>query len=207
MKDTLITVPMKDPRAAKTRLGNTLGAAGRQRLARLLYRRTLDFLGPIGRDTGADLAVVTGSAEAAELARKAGFHVIQEVVETNLSAAANCAAAWAEAEGYRRLCLIPADLAAPDPSDVKHLLTHQADVAICPSVDRGTNALLVSLPTAIRFRYGPQSAVRHLEEAQANGLIAAMIPLESLSFDIDTSACLDRARRNVPDLSDLAATA
>ncbi|MEM7270263.1 MAG: 2-phospho-L-lactate guanylyltransferase [Pseudomonadota bacterium] len=207
MTKTLITVPMKDPRAAKTRLGDTLDDGGRRRLARLLYRRTLDFLRPIGRESGAELAVVTGSAEAAQLARGAGFEVIEEDVETTLSEAAGRAAEWASARGFERLCIIPADLAAPDPADVLRLLSHEADVAICPSVDRGTNALLVAPPDAISFRYGPNSATLHLAEAEANGLSAAMMPLESLSFDIDTSACLNRARSEAPELFELAMTA
>ena len=197
---TLITVPMKNPRASKTRLRGALSDPARDRLVRLLYRRTLEFLGPVAGNHGAALAVVTGDTVAADMARTAGFAVIEEPRDTDLSGALTAAGHWAVDRGYDRLCIIPADLAAPLATDMDRLLSSEAAVTVCPSVDRGTNALLLSPPDAIRFRYGPASALRHLEEAQAKGLTAVLLPLDSLSFDIDTSACLTRAMDVVPEL-------
>lgn len=204
MSKTLIVVPMKEPRESKSRLADALSDSARARLAGLLFRRTLTFLKPIGRCTGSVLAVVTASASTARIARDGGFAVIDEpAVGSSLSAAVRRAADWAGAEGYGRLCIIPADLAAPDSSDIFQLLESDADVTVCPSADCGTNALLVSPPGVMRFRYGPLSAIRHLEQARMQGLNAVLLPLESLSFDIDTSTCLTRAMRSVPELSAL----
>lgn len=195
---TLIVVPMKDPAVSKSRLSGHISDAVRARLARLLYDRTLAFLKPIADAKGCDLAVVTGSRDAARRARQLGVSVIVEPFGAGLSDAVHAAALHAVAHNYRRLCVIPADLAAPLAHDLERLLSSPADITICPSLDMGTNALLVSPPLAIPFCYGPQSALRHQVAAEARGITPVLMPLKSLSFDVDTSNCLRRARADVP---------
>ena len=203
MKKTLIAVPMKDPSASKTRLSGTLSDDERERLACLMYQRTLSFLAPIGARTGAGLAVVTQSPIAAKLADAAGFAVIHEPSDSFLSNAASIASSWAIESGYQRLCIIHADLAAPLQEDIFELLNCEADVAICPSLDQGTNVLLVSPPDAINFCYGRDSALRHMEEAEKRKLKVLWMSLDSLSFDIDTSECLSRAVNQVPEFAEI----
>lgn len=195
---TLITVPMKPLGLSKTRLSGALHPAARTRLAHLLFTRTLAFLRPIAEAESCDLSVVTSCDAIRATARGAGFAVISEGHEASLNGAAACAAQAASEAGYGRLCLIPADLAAPDAKDVRAFLKSDAPVTICPSLDRGTNALLLDLPSAFAFRFGPRSALRHFEEASARGLTPRLMPLESLSFDIDTTAHLARAARIDP---------
>ncbi|MEM6304895.1 MAG: 2-phospho-L-lactate guanylyltransferase [Pseudomonadota bacterium] len=201
MSGTLITVPMKDPARAKTRLAGELSPQARLRFVELIYTRTLDMLVPVAHQAGATLSVVTGSSRAATLARRFDVRVIEEPGELGLTAAVGHVAGFAVAEGFDRLCVIPADLAAPLAADVRMLLESDADVTICPSTDEGTNALLVAPPDAIAFQYGPHSARLHLQSARALGLCARMMDLDSLSFDIDTSACLTRAMRAVPQIA------
>ena len=78
-------------------------------------------------------------------------------------------------------------------------------MTICPASDDGTNALLVSPPDALPFLYGPKSAQMHFAAAQERGLAAQFLALDSLSFDIDTNTCLDRALQEVPELAGMAA--
>lgn len=190
---TLILVPMKDPARAKTRLADRLAPADRACLAALLFRRTLDLLEPLAGDLDARVAVVTGGAEAAATARARAIPVVAEPPRATLNTALAAGAAWAAEQGHARLCVIPADLAAPDPTDVAAFLASEAAVTVCPSADQGTNALLLDPPGTLDFRYGPRSAARHMAQARARGLSARLLPFESLSFDIDTGACLDRA--------------
>lgn len=202
----LIVVPMKDPSASKTRLGPGLTQTQRQTLARLLFRRTLDVLRQscsLPDTPPFDLAVVTSSAEVSDIAARMNTTVIAEGPQDGLSRAVETAAHWAEDRGYASLCVIPADLAAPDPADLVRLLCCGRDrnrAIICPATDLGTNALLVSPPTAIPFLYGPNSAIRHLRAAEQAGLNPILLRLDSLQFDIDTAASLERAMRDVPNL-------
>ena len=197
---TLITVPMKDPKLSKTRLSGGLSDAARPRLARLLYRRTLDFLHPIAEKTGADLSVVTGSAVAAEMARSRGVAVIADPDPCTLSEAVATASCWACRRGYDRFCVIPADLVAPRSSDLVRFLESPGVVTICPSADQGTNALLVAPPDAIGFHYGPGSSRAHFNAAQAVGLRPVLMAFDSLSFDLDSSDCLHHAMEAAPDI-------
>ncbi|MEM6941239.1 MAG: 2-phospho-L-lactate guanylyltransferase [Pseudomonadota bacterium] len=204
MPRTLITVPIKEAAAAKTRLAGDLTPAARVRLVDLLFRRTLDVVQPL---TGAavDLAVITGCPRAASVAEARGLRVIAEPPGAGLNGAVCEGARRAEAEGYDRLCVIPADLAAPDPADLLRLLASRAAVTVVPSTDLGTNALLIAPPGAITFHYGPQSAQKHLRAAEARGLTTCLMPLDSLSFDIDTSACLARAIQTAPEIAEICA--
>ena len=198
---TLITVPMKDPAASKTRLSGSLTATARINLARLLFERTMTFLKSVAAQSGAELAVVTASAEAADTACAYGFALIGEPKDADLSGAVSQAGRYAKARGYDRLCIIPADLAVPWQGDLLRFLDSRAAVTICPSVDQGTNALLVSPPDAIIFRYGTSSAQRHSEAARSRGLNPILMPLKSLSYDIDSAANLRHAMDEVPILA------
>lgn len=204
--DCLLVVPMKDPSASKTRLSADLSETQRRNLARLLFRRTLEVLQraqQLAQSAPFDLAVVTGSDEPAAIAAELGVGVIDEGRERSLSSAARKAADWAENKGYASLCIIPADLAAPDAADVVRLVasgTQQNRAVICPAMDQGTNALFVSPPTAMAFSYGLKSAISHYRSAEQAGLRPLLMPLDSLQFDIDTSASLEQAFREVPDL-------
>ncbi|MEM9602688.1 MAG: 2-phospho-L-lactate guanylyltransferase [Pseudomonadota bacterium] len=203
MTRTLLTVPMKAPSASKTRLAACLSHAERIDLVCLLYQRTLQFLERARPRLKADLSVVTRSAVAADMARAHGCCVIDEPRGADLSGAVSCAADYATAAGYDRLCVLPADLGTPEVDDLVDLLQSPAAVAICPSEDHGTNALVVSPPHAIAFRYGAHSAQRHLVEARSRGLSVDLKPLNSLAYDIDTAVCLDRARVCVPGVAQL----
>ena len=192
LADCLVVVPMKDPACAKTRLSDALSAFDRQSLAWHLYRGTLDVLRSVQRHTHIDLAVVTGNRDISNHGAEAGIAVISEGPEASLTGAVQSAAAWASAQGYARLCVLPADLAAPKASDIVRLLECDARAVVVPATDMGTNGLLVSPPMAMPFCYGPRSAIKHMQCAEEIGLDPILLPLESLRIDIDTSDCLER---------------
>lgn len=204
MPATLVVVPMKDPRLAKTRLRDTLDAAERTRFARHLFERTLRLLIDLRKEAPGlfDIAVVTGHAGIAKRATALGLRAIAERSGATLNDAVTDAAAAARTEGYKRLCILPADLAAPDPDDVRRLLTQKLEkgVVLCPSRDLGTNALLVSPPDAVPFAYGPGSFRAHHAAAEQAGLAARVLPLESLRWDIDSSADLAELIDTAPAL-------
>lgn len=203
---TLIVVPMKDPRLAKSRLEGALDQVERERLAQQLFARTLRLLHDLGaeRDTpNFDLAVVTGNSEIAARARRDNVIVIIEPEGTDLSGAIAHAAKFAEQAGYNRICVLPADLATPDPRDIQtllHLDLGAEGVALCPSRDFGTNALLVSPPNAIDFAFGPHSFYAHRDQAEKEGITPIVMPLESLRWDIDSSEDLTEFLNIVPGI-------
>ena len=188
MKELLFIIPMKDPLVAKSRLADVLPDAVRARLAMALFRRMLGFLAEAQPEV--DVLVVSESAVIkAEV--DAGF-LLQK--GQGLNAAIAEGAAWAKAQGYAAICVLPADLADPSAADLSRLLALGAGVSLAPAHDGGTNALLVSPPDAIAFCYGTGSSRAHQKAAEAAGVPCTIIPLESFRYDIDTSADLVRVR-------------
>lgn len=205
MTKTLIVVPMKDLSASKTRLSGMLSNSARTRLVSLLYQKTLNFLIPVAALEKVEIAVVTNCKYAKNIAKKLGVQIIEEPSNLGLSDAVLHSAITAKAMGFERLCIIPADLAAPLESDLIAMLNSKAAVTICPSNDLGTNALVVSPPDVIPFRYGSKSSLSHLQEANQKGIRARIMKLDSLTFDIDTNKCLARAMQVVPEIAGVCA--
>lgn len=175
---------MKDPSEAKSRLKPALTNDARENLALLLFDNTLDFLvaghdGPVG--------VVTRSALIAERAAAKGARVIPEEDGGDINAAAGLASAWAREAGADSLLVLHADIPTLAPGELEQLLAAggRADVVIAQSRDGGTNALLMSPPDAIPFRFGPNSAAAHENTARAKGLDVERLLLPHLSRDVD----------------------
>ncbi|MCF6272275.1 MAG: 2-phospho-L-lactate guanylyltransferase [Rhodobacteraceae bacterium] len=187
MKDLLFIVPMKDPKLAKSRLSEVLPDAVRARLALALYQRMLGFLAEAQPDV--DVLVVS---ESETIAAEARLFLQQQ--SNGLNAAVGEGAAWAKAQGYAAICVLPADLADPSAEDLARLLALRGGVVLAPAHDGGTNALLVSPPDAIEFCYGKGSCKAHQNAAAAAGVPCTIVPLESFKYDIDTSADLARVR-------------
>jgi 2-phospho-L-lactate guanylyltransferase len=205
MIKTLIVVPMKTLSVSKTRLAGTLSSSARTRLVRLLYQKTLNFLIPFAAKEQVDIAVVTKCKYAKDIAKKLDVRIIHEPNNLGLSGAILHSAIVAKAMGFERLCIIPADLAAPLKSDLTAMLNSDSAVTICPSSDLGTNALVVTPPDIIPFRYGSRSSLSHLQEAKEKGISARIMKLDSFTFDIDTNKCLARAIRVVPEIAGICA--
>ena len=194
----LVVVPMKDPALAKTRLAGTLDDRQRAAFARSLYVRTLETLTDLRADVGADafdLAVVTGSAAVRGIAGALAVAIIDEGAQEGLNEALRKAVLFADERDYRSLAVLPADLASPRLAELRSFLTHPLDahrMIACPSMDMGTNALLVSPPDGLDFAFGPRSFVRHMRVAETAGLRPMALPLESLKWDIDSTDDLAR---------------
>ncbi|MBX3566476.1 MAG: coenzyme F420-0:L-glutamate ligase [Rhizobiaceae bacterium] len=185
---------MKDPADAKSRLRPALGNDARESLALLLFDNTLAFLvshhdGPVG--------VVTRSATIAERTRAQGAVVIEEASGGDINAAAGFAAGWAQAIGAQSLLIMHADIPMLTADELTQLIAagQGAPVVIAASRDGGTNALLLSPPGAIAFRFGPRSADAHEAAAKVAGLDVARLALTHLSRDVDRPEDLAEAIR------------
>lgn len=175
---------MKDPADAKTRLRPALPNDAREKLALLLFDNTLDFLlaahsGPVG--------VVTPSPTIAERVSARGAVVVEESPGGDINAAARLAAVWAITAGAASLLLIHADIPTLSAFELEQLLAagRRVSVAIAPSRDGGTNALLVSPPDAIPFAFGKDSATAHEAAGIARSLTVERLRLPHLSRDVD----------------------
>ena len=197
---TVAILPVKRFGAAKTRLGAALGAGARRALAEAMLA---DVLAALGLSRCLDeIVVVTGEPSAGALACAHGARVVRDDDEQGQSAAARIG--LRAAASARRAVLVPGDCPALDAVELDALL---ATVPPAPSVvvvpDRhgsGTNALVLTPPSAIVPAFGPGSRARHEAVAKAAGVACAVAQLPSLALDIDTGEDLEALRAGLDGL-------
>jgi 2-phospho-L-lactate guanylyltransferase len=175
--------------AAKQRLAAGIEAERRQELAAAMVA---DVLEAIGQARAVErLIVVTGDPVAQELAAEAGAEVVPDPEDAGHVQAAQAGIARAEVEGAEQVVLLAGDCPLLDPRELDRLLTAVPTpyVAIVP--DRhgtGTNALVLSPPTAIVPAFGEGSRERHVEAARQAGIAFGLEELPSIELDLDTPA-------------------
>jgi 2-phospho-L-lactate guanylyltransferase len=126
-----------------------------------------------------------------DLAAVGGQHACRRLPEDpqrDWCANLDAAAAMLAAEGVGALLVVPGDLPTLQPADVVALLrAHRDGVTVCPAArDGGTNALVMTPPGAVRFRFGSDSARRHLDAARSKDIPATELALKAFERDIDT---------------------
>lgn len=204
MQKTLIIVPMKQLSDAKSRLKRILSNRLRIEVARKLLDQTLCRLKVAIKEYQETykLAVLTECDEVKSFVEKKDISVITSSIKNKLSESLFFGVKWAGFNGFSSACIIPADLGDPSPEELKKFILFPIEnnnMVICPSKDLGTNALLISPPDAITFRYGKNSFKKHLEVANRKKIKIAVLELESLAFDIDTMEDLKKLLIKVPD--------
>ncbi len=190
-------IPVKELSQAKARLAPVLDAAGRRELAVALLR---DVLAAALACPALDkVAVVTRDADVLALAAEAGAEGLAE--PGGLNEALTTASETIARRGVDRLLVLAADLPLAAPDDIATVAEADADVAIVPSTDGGTNALALP-PGGIAFRFGPDSSRRHLAAVAVADLRPLRLDLPALAFDIDTPDHFARLRDAVEDGDD-----
>jgi 2-phospho-L-lactate guanylyltransferase len=112
-----------------------------------------------------------------------------------LNPALRRAQATAAAERVAKLLIVPGDLPLVDAEDLSILVKHAIKAAIVVAPDRaetGTNALLLTPPTAIVPSFGEGSFERHQRLAADAGLTVAVVRRPGLALDLDTPADIAR---------------
>ena len=185
---TVVVVPMKDGALSKTRLADAMPPADRERMSVALFQRALDFFS--GQYPQFERLVVTFSPHIAALAVSSGSSVLMEDGPLGLNPAAQLSLDWARMAGMERILVVPADIPVWLRSEVDDLLDEGSrnPVVIARAHDGGTNALLIDIARSDKFDfcYGPDSARRHAESAQAAALGVTTRTWPFLSHDIDT---------------------
>jgi 2-phospho-L-lactate/phosphoenolpyruvate guanylyltransferase len=179
-------LPVKSPHNAKRRLTGFLSAKQREKLARILYTRTL---GALCQAEGIDrVVVVTSDSDVAEHARSSGTLVFEENEQVSHSVSADAACLRAIKLGATTVLLVPIDVPLVTPADFSRLAAAaRPGLIVVPSADgTGTNAMARTPPDVIESRFGPGSCRAHLDQARLKNVPADILRLPGLMFDIDT---------------------
>jgi 2-phospho-L-lactate guanylyltransferase len=194
---TAVILPVKSFANAKQRLGDAFGSLQRVALAAAMVR---DVLAELERAALGPLIVVTGESE---VPVGAAVAVVDER-EEGQSAAALLGLACARELECERALLVPGDCPLVDGAELVRLAVRaeSLDVAIVPDHHgTGTNALALPTDTTFEPQFGPDSRVRHVQQAQARGLVHEVIRVPSLELDVDTredAAALEVALARFP---------
>ncbi len=197
MKATAI-VPVKRFHEAKQRLAPGIDEERRVALAAAMFEDVLAAIS--GARSVERTIVVSGDPVAQEIASSASAEIVPDPSDEGHVEAVLAGIARAEVEGAECVVLLPGDCPLLDPRELDRLLTGVPDpyVAIVP--DRhgeGTNALVLTPPTAIRPAFGEGSRARHVAAAREAGLPFAVEELASLALDLDTPADLVALTREI----------
>lgn len=179
-------VPVKSFAAAKSRLEGILTRTECARLAEEMARDVLMALHAAPDITG--IAVLGDEPRLGPLAAAVNGTLHAEQPGEDYRDALGRVARELTQQGARHLLVVPADLPTLSAGDVQALLAdHKTGVTICPAAaDGGTNALLLSPPTAIPFLYGPDSAARHKAAAEAAGVPVRVVNNAGVARDVDS---------------------
>jgi 2-phospho-L-lactate guanylyltransferase len=204
---TAAILPVKSFGSAKQRLGSLLGAGSRHALAQAMFQ---DVLSSLRKVESIEQIVVVASEPSVEFETEEQIVLLEDDIQDGQSAATLIGIRWALDAGFDRVLMVPGDTPLLAFAEVEALLTGaEADgtaVVVVPDRhDTGTNALLLSPPTAIAPGFGPNSRDRHVAAAQAAGVSHRVERVPSLIFDVDTSedlavlaAAIDEQRTVAP---------
>lgn len=190
-------VPVKTLPSAKSRLLPWLDRASVERLAIAMLGDVLETLQQVRQLDR--IAVATPDPRLADVARKAGAEVLSTSVDgLNPAVEAACAVLAPTADDAALVVL--GDVAGAQAVDIEALLgaVAQHGVALAPSNDGGTSALLRAPRDIIPAAFGPDSARAHRELAASAGAAFEAIALPSLAIDIDEREDLEKFASSGP---------
>jgi 2-phospho-L-lactate/phosphoenolpyruvate guanylyltransferase len=182
-------VPVKRFAAAKRRLAGGIDDARREALVAAMLEDTLEAIA--AARSIERTVLVSGDPHAQEIASAAGVDVLPDPADEGHVTAALAGIARAEVDGAECVVLLPGDCPLLDPYELDRLLTGAPSTYVAIVPDRhgtGTNALVLSPPSAIEPAFGEGSCARHVAAAREADIPFAVEELPSLALDLDTPA-------------------
>jgi 2-phospho-L-lactate guanylyltransferase len=187
-----VVVPVKDTSIAKQRLAPSVPAPLRQALALAMLEDVLAALAGVA-GLAARLLVTTDPA-AKRLAASYGARCIAEGAGDGHTGAVTAAARRLAREGWETMLTLPGDIPLVTSAEIARLIAAHRPApsfTIAPSHDeRGSNAILLSPPDAVKLRFGEDSFFPHLAAAEACGIAPTIVHLPGIARDIDNPADL-----------------
>jgi 2-phospho-L-lactate guanylyltransferase len=193
-------IPVKPLRYSKSRLSHILSMDERAQLTSDILERTISAVDQVPVIT--KTMVISRDTAALKVARKFGVSTYRETEKQDLNTALIRAAHIAAAQKAEGVLILPADLPLVTSADIEELIEAvglanpngsngysflKRVMVICTDRNQdGTNALLVSPPTAFTYQYGPNSFERHLNEAEKLGMTIRTVTVPNIEFDLDT---------------------
>ena len=185
-------IPVKDTAAAKQRLTPALPPQLRRELALAMLE---DVLAALAEARGlAGRILVTTDPGAMALAARYGHECWADGAANGHTGAVTAAARRLAGEGKGGMLTLPGDIPLVTAAEIERLLAAHRPApsfTIAPSHDeKGSNAIILSPPDAVKLRFGDDSFFPHLAAAEAHGIAPTALHLPGIALDIDNPADL-----------------
>jgi len=177
-------VPVKSLASAKSRLFPERPRHEVAELSLAMMGDVIECLRAV--EAVARVCVVTPDAAVAERAADCGAEALLRP-DPGLNPAIEAATREIARPGRDGALVVLGDVAAADPGEVARLIeaAPARGIALAPSDDGGTSALVRVPADVVPARFGPDSAARHREAAAEAGVRAVELALPSLAIDVD----------------------
>ncbi|MFY9554096.1 MAG: 2-phospho-L-lactate guanylyltransferase [Blastocatellia bacterium] len=187
-------IPIKDPRNAKTRLGELLSLSERGQLAWAMFEDVSIAVTAARKPDR--IVLVTSYSPAIERARLLGWDVLIEEAQISESTSVDWASGVLSDQGFDTVLRLPADVPLVRGEDIDELLSIKLDspgALIVPSREgTGTNAIVRTPANLFPSRFGPNSLSLHKQEAARVGVECAILNNPRIALDIDEPADVER---------------
>ena len=196
-----VVIPVKPLGEGKSRLTSVLAPAQRSALSQRILQRELDLV--LAHELVAGVAVISRDHALLDEVAAQGAVPLREI-QPGLNQALETARQEMQCRHADVLLILPADLPFLAKRDIDQLLApvqQGTQLVLAPSPDGGTNALALTLPSSLRFAFGPHSFARHRQFARQLGISQQVIISPTLAFDVDWPADWELLRTAFPDLA------
>ena len=180
-------IPVKQISQAKQRLSKILSSEERRDFFSAMLEDVLTIMVKI--DFFEKIILATNCLHAISIAERHGITHFETGPDDGLNLAAGETVNHLLENGISDMFLIPADIPLITEEEINSAIkAHPSapSLTIVPSRDKlGSNCLLLSPPSMMPLKFGPNSYFRHLEIAQSNGLKINTMELPGFGLDID----------------------
>ena len=180
-------IPVKQISQAKQRLSPFLSTEERRDFFSAMLEDVLSIMVKI--DFFKKIILATNCPHAISIAGRHGITHFETGPDDGLNQAAGETVNHLLENGIRDMFLIPADIPLITEEEINSVLkAHPSapSLTIIPSRDQlGSNCILLSPPSRMPLKFGPDSYFRHLEIAQTNGLKVNPMEFPGFGLDID----------------------
>ena len=180
-------IPVKQISQAKQRLSKILSSEERRDFFSAMLEDVLSMMVKI--DFFEKIILATNCPHAISIAGRHSITHFETGPDDGLNQAAGETVNHLLENGIRDMFLIPADIPLITEEEINSVLkAHPSapSLTIIPSRDKlGSNCILLSPPSRMPLKFGPESYFRHLEIAQTNGLKVNPMEFSGFGLDID----------------------
>jgi len=180
-------IPVKQISQAKQRLSKILSSEERRDFFSAMLEDVLSMMVKI--DFFEKIILATNCPHAISIAGRHGITHFETGPDDGLNQAAGETVNHLLENGISDMFLIPADIPLITEEEINSAIkAHPSapSLTIIPSRDKlGSNCLLLSPPSRMPLKFGPDSYFRHLEIAKSNGLKINPMELPGFGLDID----------------------